>query len=325
LSSRFDLLTPLAALVVVAVAVPLLALGWAAWRGARARRAVGLPAVGYRHVLAPAVALVLACGLVALAAAQPVLRSRAALRARTDAAAWIVVDTSRSMLAANTAQAEPRIVRARRAALRLRAGLASVPVGVASVNDRVLPHLFPSPDRDAFDGTIARTIRPGQPTPIGNGRTGTNLTSLAALPTLNFFPPEIRHRAVIVVTDAESDPIDYETIARAFRSDPPTDLVLLRVGSEREQVYDERGRPEADYDASASAPATAARIAAVAGGTAFVEGQEDDAVAAALAGLGRDGPAEAHGRGELRTPLAPYAVLAAAVPLAWLIRRRNLK
>jgi hypothetical protein len=325
LTSRFDLLSPLAALVVVAVAVPLLALGWAAWRGARARRAVGLPAAGYGHVVAPAVALGLACGLVALAAAQPVLRSRDALRARTDAAAWIVVDTSRSMLASSSAGAEPRIVRAKRAALRLRAGLASVPVGIASINDRVLPHLFPSPDRDAFDGTIARTIRPGQPTPIGNGRTGTNLTSLAVLPTLNFFPPEIRHRAVVVITDAESDPVDYETVARAFRSDPPTDLVVLRVGTEQEQVYDERGRPEADYDPSRGAPATAARLAAVAGGAAFAEGNEDDAVAAALAGLGRDGPTEAHGRGEQRTPLAPYAVLAAAVPLGWLIRRRNLR
>ena len=320
---RLDLLTPLAALVVIAVAIPFLALGAAAWRGARARSAVGLPSAGQRHVLAPALAIALACSLVALAAAQPVLRSRAALSARTDAAAWIVVDTSRSMLASRSPQTEPRIVRARRAALRVREGLGSVPAGVASVNDRVLPNLFPSPDRDAFAATIARTIQPGQPTPVGNGRTGSNLTSLAVVPTLNFFPPEIRHRAVVVLTDAESDAVDYGAVARAFRSDPPTDLVLVRLGGPGEQVYDARGRPEADYDQPATGAATARRLAAVAGGTAFVEGQDDKALAAALAGLGRDGPKEAHGRGELRTPLAPYAVLAAVLPLAWLIRRRN--
>ena len=63
----------------------------------------------------------------------------------------------------------------------------------------------------------------------------------------------------------------------------------------------------------------------MAGGRAFVEGEEADAAAAALDALGHDGPTEAHGRGELRTPLAPYAVAAAALPLAWLIRRRNLR
>lgn len=319
------MLTPAAALVAVVVAVPFLALGVAAWRGVRARRAVGLAALGYQQVLGPAVALALACGLLALAAAQPVLRSQAVVRARTDAAAWIVVDTSRSMLASATPGATPRIARARRAALRLRAELPGVPVGIASVNDRVLPHLFPSPDREAFAGTVARTIRPGHPTPTGGGRTGTNLTALAALPTFNFFAPQVRRRAVVVLTDAESDPVDFAALAGAYRGDPPTTLVVIRLGDQREHVYDEQGRAEADYDPLATAAATATRVAAVAGGRAFVEGEEADAAAAALDALGHNGPTEAHGRGELRTPLAPYAVVAAALPLAWLIRRRNLR
>ena len=323
--NRVDLLTPEAAAVALAVLVPLLALAVATRRGARARRAVGLAPLGYRGVVAPAVAVALACGLLAVAAAQPVLRSRAAVRARTDAAAWIVVDTSRSMLAASRPDGPQRISRARRSALLVRAELTGIPVGVAPVSDRVLPHLFPSPDRAAFASTVARTIRPGHPIPVGGGRTGTNLTALAAVPTLNFFLPEIRHRAVVVVTDAESDPIDVGAVARGYRAAPTAELILVRIGGPGEQVYDERGRPEPGYDAVTTAPATARRVAAAVGGRAFVEGEEQAAAAAVLEALGRHGPTESHGRGERRTPLAPYAVAAAALPFAWLLRRRNFR
>jgi hypothetical protein len=320
---RVDLLTPTAAGVAVAVLVPLLALALGSRRGARARRAVGLAPLGYRGVVAPAVAVALGCGLLAVAAAQPVLRSRAAVQARTDAAAWIVVDTSRSMLASSDPGGVPRIARARRAALFVRAELPGIPVGIASVNDRVLPHLFPSPDRAAFASTVTRTIRPGHPIPIGGGRTGTNLTALAAVPTLNFFPPEIRRRAVVVITDAESDPVDADAVARGYRAAAAPELVVLRIGGPGEQVYDEQGRPEPGYEALTTAAQTARRVAAAAGGQAFAEGHERAAAEAVLAALGRNGPTEPHGRGERRTPLAPYAVAAAALPLAWLLRRRN--
>lgn len=320
---RLDLLTPTAAAIAVATLVPLFALAVAARRGAGARRAVGLPALGYGGALGPAAAVALACGLLAVAAAQPVLRSRAAVHARTDAAAWIVVDTSRSMLASRGPAGVPRMIRARRAALLVRAALPAIPVGIASVNDRVLPHLFPSPDRASFASTLTRTIRPGHPSPVGGGRTGTNLTALAAVPTLNFFPPEIRRRAVVVVTDAETDPVDVGAVARAYRAAPSAELVMLRIGGGDEEVYDERGRAEPGYEAPSTAPATAQRVAAAAGGRAFVEGEEREAAAAVLAALGRHGPTRPQGRGERRTPLAPYAVAAAALPLAWLLRRRN--
>ena len=131
------------------------------------------------------------------------------------------------MLASSAPGAAQRIARARRAALLVRAQLPGVPVGIASVNDRVLPHLFPSPDRAAFSSTITRTIRPGQPIPVGAGRTGTNLTALVAVPTLNFFAPESLHRAVVVITDAESDPVDINAIARGYRTAPAAELVVL--------------------------------------------------------------------------------------------------
>ena len=258
-------------------------------RGERARRAIGLPGLGARSAAAPAAALLLVCVLVAVAAAQPVLRSRDDVRVRTDAAAWVVVDTSRSMLAAGSPAGERRIVRARRAALRLRSALADVPVGIASVNDRVLPHLFPSPDRAAFAATLARTIRPGHPPPMAAGTTGTNLTALASVPTLNFFERSARHRVVVVLTDAESDPVEETVLESAYGAEPRTALVLVRIGGAGERVYDSRGRAEPEYAPRPGAAGTATRVATVTAGRAFSERELAPAVDAALSALGRDG------------------------------------
>src|SRR5262249_40217325 len=71
--SHVDLLTPTAAAIAVAVLIPLLALALGTRRGAVARRAVGLAPLGYRGAVGPAVAVALACGLLAVAVAQPVL------------------------------------------------------------------------------------------------------------------------------------------------------------------------------------------------------------------------------------------------------------
>jgi hypothetical protein len=321
--SRLDLLTPLGAIVALAAAVPLALLLLATRRGERARRALSLPALGARSAVGPALALALVCGLVAAAAAQPVLRSRETARVRTDAAAWVVVDTSRSMLAAPGAGGEPRIVRARRAALRFRAALSDIPVGIASVNDRVLPHLFPSPDREAFAATIARTIRPGYPPPAGAGRSGTNLTALASVPTLNFFEPSEQRRVAFVVTDAESEPLEDGVLDEAYRAEPATELIVVRIGGAGDQVYDERGRAEPSYEPNARADATARELAAVTSGRAFTETQLGPATDAAIEALGDGGESVPVGRGEKRRPLAPIFVALAALPLAWLVRRRN--
>lgn len=323
--SRLDLLTPLGAIIALAAAVPLALLLLATRRGERARRALALPALGGRSAGGPAIALALVCGFVAAAASQPVLRSRETARVRTDAAAWVVIDTSRSMLAAASAGGEPRIVRARRAALRFRAALSDVPVGIASVNDRVLPHLFPSPDREAFAATIARTIRPGFPPPAGAGRSGTNLTAVASVPTLNFFEPRERRRVALLLTDAESEPLEDGVLDGAYRAEPRTELVVVRIGEGTDRVYDERGRAEPSYEPNAGAEATARELAAVASGRAFGEDQLVAATDAAIEALGRGGDSVPIGRGEKRRPLAPFLVALSAVPLFWLVRRRNFR
>lgn len=304
--------------------VPLALLALTSLRGDRARRAVGLPPAGLGPQRWPALAVVTLGLLVALAAAQPVLRTSDSTPVRADAAAYVVVDTSRSMLAARSPGSETRLVRARRAALALRSALPDVRVGVASLSDRVLPHLFPSPERAAFASVLARAIRAGQPAPTGLGRSGTNLTALAALPTENFFAPEVTRRAAVVITDAESDPIDEVALDAAFRAEPHTTLVLVRMGRSGEQVFDARGRPEPGYQPPGSPDATARAVAAATSGRVFAEDRADAAARAVRAALGASGPTVAHGRGERRHALAPWLVALAALPLAALLSWRNL-
>ena len=114
------------------------------------RRAVGLATRGGRDAL-PASRRRPAASL---------HRSRAAAPIRTDAAALIVVDTSRSMLAATSASgADPRSQRARRAALRIRARLPGIPVGIAS-RERPRP---PAPLPVAGPRGLRRHARPHDP------------------------------------------------------------------------------------------------------------------------------------------------------------------
>src|SRR5439155_8296475 len=92
-------LSPLAALIALGVAVPLAAFAVVRRRAAQARAALGLPEPGRRERAAVPVALAAVAALVAVAAAQPVLHDERTRKVRTDAEAWAVLDTSRSMLA----------------------------------------------------------------------------------------------------------------------------------------------------------------------------------------------------------------------------------
>lgn len=304
------------------VLLPLAALALGAVRGARARIALGLPplpSAGAR----PAAALVALGVVVAAAAAQPVWSTDRAAELRGDAAAILVVDTSRSMLAAAAPGAPTRLERARRLALALRERLADVPLGIASLSDRALPHLFPSGDPQAFAGVLTRTIRAGHPEPVSVETLGTDLSGLASVPRDNFFEPRHRRRVVIALTDAETRPLDADALTSGFRSVPRATLLLVRVGSAREQVWDARGFPERDYAADPAAPQLARAAADLAGGVAFDERGVDAVVAAARRALG-DGPRTLpRGDAEHRTPLAAWVLALGLVPLGFLVAVRN--
>ncbi len=136
------------------------------------RGALGVVEPRRRELVPPLVGLVLGGVLLGLAAAQPVFEWTSDRTVRTDAEAFVVLDVSRSMLAQRSLDEPMRIERAKKAATELRAALPDVPVGVASLTDRVLPHLFPSADQEVFEATLERSVGIEQPPPRSSFLTG---------------------------------------------------------------------------------------------------------------------------------------------------------
>ena len=320
---RVTFLSAEAGAVVVAALVPLAALLHGERRTGRVRDALGLapPRRSRRSQTIAAVAAVPA--LLALGAMQPVVDRSTEHVTRTDAEIYFVIDVSRSMVASRSARSRTRLERARAGAIRVRNDLGEVPAGVATLTDRLLPHLLPTPDPEVFAATVERTIGVDQPPPVNYNRVATTLGSLAAIATRGFFSPEIRRRVVVVFTDAESRPFATETVAALFRREPRVHALFVRVGDTRERVFTTEGNLEDGYRPDSSAATTALALAAATGGRAFTEGQLGDVAAAARRAIGR-GRTEVRGNERNKLPLAPYAVALAFAPLGLLVWRRNL-
>jgi hypothetical protein len=316
------LLTPLGGVVALAVVLPLVALRFVHRRGMAVRGAVGLPEPR-RRTLRTAVAAVAAAGiLVGLAAAQPRLEWTSEQRVRSDAEAFVVIDTSRSMLARSSPRADVRYARARAAALRFRSAFEEVPVGIASFTDRVLPHLFASADDDVFVATLRRSIGIDRPPPRGSfSSTATQLSALEAVVGRRFFTPTARKRLIFVITDGESVPLSGPKIGAAFRRPPGVDTIFLHVWNGDERVYD-GNQPEPQYTADVRSRGILDDAAASLGGRVFGEGQLTEAIGAARRLLG-DGPTVVRGEKRNRVALAPYLAGAVFLPLALLLWRRD--
>lgn len=319
---ELTLLTPLGALVAVVVVLPLLALRLVRRRGRAVRGAVGLPEPPGRVVAGAVAATAAAAALLGLAAAQPRIEWTSEQRVRSDAEAFVVLDTSRSMLARQGRGAPIRYRRATDAALRLRSALSEVPVGIASFTDRVLPHLFPSADPEVFEATLTRAIGIDKPPPQGSfTSTATRLSALETIVTRRYFSPTARSRLIFVVTDGESVPLSGARIAAAFRRPPGVDTIFLHVWNGDEQVFDE-GQPEPQYSPDPRSREILDGAAATIGGRVYAEDDLGGAIAAARDALG-DGPTVVRGERRNRIALAPYLAGAVFLPLGLLLWRRD--
>ena len=96
-----------------------------------------------------------------------------------------------------------------------------MPVGLASLTDRVLPHLFPSANHDVFQAALDRSIGIERPPPssslLGNA---TKLDALATIRGLRYFSPAKKKRLLIVLTDGESHPVAGARLGTLFRREP---------------------------------------------------------------------------------------------------------
>jgi hypothetical protein len=196
-------------------------------------------------------------------------------------------------------------------------------VGVASLTDRLLPHLFPSPSVQSFQLTLDRTLGVERPASVqrGNGL-GTSLGAFTCLPVQHYFDGRTRYHVLVVFTDAESRPFNVPLLRTSFRRSR-IKTVLVRIGSADERVY-ENGRQDVRYRPPPNAAQHAETFARATRGETFDEDEVSAAVRAVRRAAGEGGS-----RGEMRavepTPLASYAFAAAFLPLAFLLWRRNLR
>ncbi len=316
-------LSPAAALVALAVLLPLAAFVLAERRVAGVRRVLTLqPPRGGVDVTALAlpVAVVL---LLALAAAQPALSNTRTQRVRTDAEVLFVLDISQSMAASTGRSGSKRLDRATAAAMRLRSSLPSVPAGVATLTDRVLPNLLPVPDAAAFDATVRQTVAINQPPPRELNVRATTFGALSSIPNAGYFQSSAARRAIVLLTDGESDFYDPAVVGRALGAKPRTGFLAVQFWRSSESIYEASGRLDPNYRPDPTSKTQLAALAEAAHGRAFGEGNLGGAAAALRTLLG-NGRLRSVGRTQTTHPLAPYVALLALLPLA-LMFVRHLK
>jgi von Willebrand factor type A domain len=313
-------LTPLAVLFAVSALLPLGIYWFRARRAGRIRDVLGLKEPS-PHARAPLIAAIASVPvLLGIAAGQPVLGTERSVPERTDAEAFFVMDTSRSMLAADGPEGATRFERAVEAASAIHDRIPQVRSGIVSMTDRILPHALPTTDRRVFEATLRRSIGVELPPPAFTYSTNaTYYDILAGIPDRRYFSQTAKKRVLVVLTDGESRPFGAE-LGAAFPGKPPIDTVLVRFGNADERIY---STGEADgYVSAKNSEATIERVADLMGGHAF---SEDDVTAAG------DAVVEIIGEGETsnrtipgaRVALMPWVTLAAFLPLGFLIWRRN--
>jgi von Willebrand factor type A domain len=313
-------LSPLAALVAVAVAAPLAAHALLELRARRVSQRLGLEPPPLRSRLGVPGAIAVVAGLLGIAAAQPVISGTRTRVGRSDAQVYVLFDTSRSMQAQASANAPTRLARAKRLALQFRHGIPDVPVGIASLTDRVLPHLFPSLDADVFQSTLKDSIGIERPPPAGTENLATDYNSLGDAATNNYYRDAVRKRLLVVFSDGESRFFDEVVLARKLEKGR-VHVLFVHLWSPDEKIYLKKNNVDPGYRPDPQSVSAARRIASSGGGQ--VLGEEPDVlVKAAKAFLGSGVETKLREQ-RTRVSLGPYVALAALLPLGFVLLRRN--
>ena len=225
--------TPLGGLVVLVGLVPLVVLVVSRRRLGALCGELGIKPPGSRSAVPTALAIAAVAGLLALAAAGPVAARKTTHSGRADTEVFFVFDVSRSM-GARLGDGPTRLDRARTDAKALRAALDDLPVGIASLTDRLLPHLFPSMSVNAFNATVAESLAVDRPTmsfDFGN-TLGTKLGTLANIVGGRYFRGSSTHRIAVVFTDGETRPDELSTLSARFE-DGNVHALFFRYWSRR--------------------------------------------------------------------------------------------
>ncbi len=318
----FTFLTPLDAVFALAALIPLAALWLAQTRLEQVRRVFLLASPRRRELVGIIVALALLPVLMGVAAAQPVVIRHKLLGQRVDVQAFFVFDTSSSMTARTGLHGVTRLERSKREAEEVISKLGDIPVGVATMTDRVLPDLMPTTSQVLIKRTLGQSVGIDRPPPsqIYRGR-ATTFAALEPIPNANFYSPGVRHRILVVFTDGEAVPIHSEIgydLARAMTVHP----LFVHVWAPTERIY-VHGRLDPDYKPDPRSARQLSRFATEAHGRVFGENDLGGLEQEIRAEAGSD-PVTTQVLGYARVALAPWFLLAGVIPLAFLLYRRNL-
>jgi hypothetical protein len=302
------------------VILPLVAFVRSERRAEHVRSLLRLAAPGGSPRLA-VVALAAVAVLVGIAAAQPVIERFDERPERVDAQAFFAFDTSRSMLASSGVGKPTRWDRAAAAGREMREALGDVPVGIASMTDRVLPHLFPTTNREAFESVLRYSVGVDKPaSDLADNTRATDLAATRFFAVGNYFRGATR-RLLVIFTDAETKRFEVERLTGAF-VDSGVKTILVRFWAPSERVYGPDGVEQA-YVPEQSSAAYAQIYARAVHGQTFDENQLGDAVQAARAEFGRGSSTVSVKTVDIQ-PLGPFLLLVALLPLSFLLVRRNL-
>jgi hypothetical protein len=318
---ELSFLSPVAGCFAVAGLLPLLVHRRRLRRAVKVSAALGL---GRPRRSAFAVALALVPALLGLAAAQPVLERSDTRAERTDAEVFFAIDTSRSMLASSSPRAATRLERTRDAALELQRALPEVPVGLASFSEQMLLHALPTTDARVLAAVLDDSLGIERPLPLEQrslARHGTTLDALGSVPTASYFSQTARRRLLIVLTDGETRRV-APRLARAFSRRRRVETLVVRFWNASERVY-AVGVAEPGYVPDEGSAERLAHASSLIGARSFDESELDRVRDAAAHALG-SGPTRPRSFERERVALMPYVTLAALLPLALILRRRNL-
>ena len=309
-------LSPPGALIALAAVLPLTAAMLRERRLLGLRRALGLGTPG-RHAVGTAIAGACGVALLGLAAAQPALSRSRGAALRTDAEAYAVFDVTRSMLAEQQRGGPTRFDRARALALRVRDEVPQVPWGVATFSDRAVIGLFPTGDRGLVASVVQQSIGVQRPAPGYRERNATSMIALDGLANSGFYSPSSRRRVAVVFTDGETQPLSASNLAYQLRA-AHVHALVVRLWSPGDRVYDKHGRDEG-YRPDPTSDQTMASLRAA--GIPVLSAQDIGKAPAILERWLSSGPSAAPRTESELLPLAPEAILAAIVPLGFVLVR----
>jgi hypothetical protein len=317
----FSFLTPLNALFALAAAIPLAAFWLTQSNVRRIRRLFSLTPTRRRDLRGVVGALALLPMLVGIAAAQPVVVRHHLLGERADAQAFFIFDTSRSM-SARAGRGDPtRLARSIKAAEGMLPRLGDIPVGVATMTDRVLPNLMPTPDFALVRRTLQQSVGIDRPPPSRRypGR-ATTLQALIPIANSNLFNPGVRHPVLVVFTDGEAAPL-RSSISLALIHSMQVPPFFVHVWAPSERIY-LHGRTDPHYVPDGDSTRVLTEFASASHGRVFGEGSVGDLAQTIRDEVG-NAPPKLAVLGYARIALAPWFILAGAFPLAFLLYRRN--